>query len=102
MSESLSSENLSLKADTKKAVKAGVENFRSQFEFTLDYKNLQAFFVNFEVRQVRAEVKELHPNLDLSTIEVDYPASKEAENGASQPPADGAEDSTDQPPVEGA
>ncbi|KAL2508980.1 hypothetical protein Fot_32627 [Forsythia ovata] len=68
VAESLRSENISLKANTDKAVKAGVENFRSQFEFTSDYENLYAFFVNFGARQVLAKVKGLHPNLDLPLL----------------------------------
>ncbi|KAL2479484.1 hypothetical protein Adt_32450 [Abeliophyllum distichum] len=102
VAESLRSENISLNANTEEAVKARVENFRSQFEFTPDYENLQAFFVNFGARQVLTEVKELHPNLDLSTIEVDYPSPEEAEDGTGQSPIDGAEDLTDQHLAEGA
>ncbi|KAL2545192.1 hypothetical protein Fot_14425 [Forsythia ovata] len=101
VAESLKSENLSLKEHTDDVVKAGVENFRSQFEFTPYYENLQAFFVNFGARQVLTEVKELHPNLDLSIIEANYPSLEEAEDGADQLPADGAEDSVDQPPAAG-
>ncbi|KAL2494270.1 hypothetical protein Fot_38027 [Forsythia ovata] len=48
-----------------------------------------AFFVNFGTRQVLSELKELHPNLDLSTIEADYLAIEEAEDVVDQPPADG-------------
>ncbi|KAL2520454.1 Uncharacterized protein Fot_24377 [Forsythia ovata] len=40
--------NLKLEKGTEEMVKAGVENFRNQFEFTHDYENLQAFFVNFK------------------------------------------------------
>ncbi|KAL2502396.1 hypothetical protein Fot_36244 [Forsythia ovata] len=90
LTESLRSKNLSHKANTEEVVKAGVENFRSQFEFTSDYENLQAFFV-------LTEVKELHPNVDLSTIEVDYPTPEEVEDGAGQPPADGAKGPADEP-----
>ncbi|KAL2529696.1 hypothetical protein Fot_22297 [Forsythia ovata] len=89
VAESLRSENFSLKENTDEAVKAGVENFRSQFEFTSDYENLQAFFVNFRAQQVLAEVKGLHLNLDLSAIELDYPTPKEVKDGAGQPPAQG-------------
>ncbi|KAL2457212.1 hypothetical protein Fot_56408 [Forsythia ovata] len=81
---------------------ANAQRDGSQFEFTSDYENLQAFFVNFGARQVLTEVKELHPNLDLSTIESNYPSPKEVEDDACQPPADGAEDLTGQPPAEGA
>ncbi|KAL2557644.1 hypothetical protein Fot_02383 [Forsythia ovata] len=102
VAESLRSENLSLKVNTEEVVKAGVENFMSQFKFTQDYENFQAFFVNFGAQQVLNEVKELHPNLDLSNIEVDYPSPEEAKDGVGQPPTDGAEDSVDQPLVEGA
>ncbi|KAL2553956.1 hypothetical protein Fot_07575 [Forsythia ovata] len=77
VAESLRSENLSLKANTEDALKAGG-------------------------RQVLTEVKELYPNLDLSTIKVNYPSSKEAEDGADLPLDDGAEDSTDQPLADGA
>ncbi|KAL2538373.1 hypothetical protein Fot_19764 [Forsythia ovata] len=66
--ESLKSENLSLKANTEEAVKVGVENFRSQFEFTSDYENHQAFFVNFGARHVLTKVKELYPSLDSSLL----------------------------------
>ncbi|KAL2529664.1 hypothetical protein Fot_22265 [Forsythia ovata] len=89
VAESLRSENFSLKENIDEAVKAGVENFRSQFEFTSDYENLQAFFVNFRAQQVLAEVKGLHPNLDFSAIELDYLAPEEVEDGAGQPPAQG-------------
>ncbi|KAL2474757.1 hypothetical protein Adt_35493 [Abeliophyllum distichum] len=67
----LKGENLKLKSETDEVVKAGVEEFRNQFEFTPDYENLQAFFVNFGARHVLSEVKELYPNLDLSTVEAD-------------------------------
>ncbi|KAL2548973.1 hypothetical protein Fot_10503 [Forsythia ovata] len=87
----LRGENLSLKSETRK---------QSQFQFTLDYENLQTFFFNFGARQVLAEVKELHPNLDLFAIEVDYPAPEEAEDGADQPPTERTEDSVDQPTTE--
>ncbi|KAL2508736.1 hypothetical protein Fot_32383 [Forsythia ovata] len=96
VAESLRSGNLSLKENTEEAVKAVVENFRSQFDFTSNYENLQAFFVNFRARQVLTKVKELHPNLDLSTIEVNYQAPEEVEDSADQPPADRAEDPADQ------
>ncbi|KAL2538425.1 hypothetical protein Fot_19816 [Forsythia ovata] len=102
VAESLRSENLSLKANTDEAVKTGVENFRSQFEFTSDYENFQAFFVNCGAPQVLAEVKGLHPNLDLSTIEVDYLAAEEFKDGAGLPLANGAEDPANQPPTKGA
>ncbi|KAL2545329.1 hypothetical protein Fot_14562 [Forsythia ovata] len=98
--ESLRSENLSLKANTEEAVKVGVENFRSQLEFTSDYENLQTFFVNFGARQVLTRVKELYPNLDLSTIEVDYPSLEEAKDSAGQLPVDGAKGPVDQPPAD--
>ncbi|KAL2501355.1 uncharacterized protein Fot_35203 [Forsythia ovata] len=62
------------------SVKAGVEDFKNQFEFTLDYENLQAFFVNFGAQQVLAALKGLHPNLDIFAIEADYLAPKEAED----------------------
>ncbi|KAL2508782.1 putative abhydrolase domain-containing protein [Forsythia ovata] len=71
---SLKDENLKLEKSTDEEVKAGIENFINQFEFTQDYENLQAFFVNFGARQVLSELMELHPNLDLSHIEADYPA----------------------------
>ncbi|KAL2529161.1 hypothetical protein Fot_21762 [Forsythia ovata] len=93
--DKLEGENLKLKLES---VKAGVEEFRNQFEFTSNYENLQAFFVNFGARQVLTEVKELYPNLDLSTIEVDYPAPEEVEDGADPPPNDEA----DQHQVDGA
>ncbi|KAL2502282.1 hypothetical protein Fot_36130 [Forsythia ovata] len=102
VAESLRSENLILKTNTEEAVKVEVENFRSRFKFTLNYKNLQAFFVYFGAQQVLAKVKELHPNLELSAIETDYPSPEEVEDGTDQPPADEAEDSADQPPTEGA
>ncbi|KAL2557670.1 hypothetical protein Fot_02409 [Forsythia ovata] len=88
VAESLRSDNLSLKVNTEEAVKAGVKNFRSQFKFTPNYENFQAFFVNFGAQQVLTEVKELHPNLDLSTIKVDYPSPEEDEDGVGQTPAD--------------
>ncbi|KAL2520428.1 Uncharacterized protein Fot_24351 [Forsythia ovata] len=69
--------NLKLEKGTEEMVKAGVENFRNQFEFTHDYENLQAFFVNFRARQVLSKLKELHPNPDLSEFEADYPAPRE-------------------------
>ncbi|KAL2549741.1 hypothetical protein Fot_11271 [Forsythia ovata] len=74
VAESLMSENLSLKENTEEVVKAGV----------------------------LTKVKELYPNLDLSTIEADYPSPEEAEDGVGQPLADGTEDSADQPLAEGA
>ncbi|KAL2488996.1 Uncharacterized protein Fot_42288 [Forsythia ovata] len=80
VTESLISDNLSLKADTKEAVKVEVENFRSQFMFTAHYKNFQTFFVNFETRQVLTEVKGLHPNLDIFSIETDYSVPEETED----------------------
>ncbi|KAL2520854.1 hypothetical protein Fot_24777 [Forsythia ovata] len=43
----LNGENPSLKSGTDEVVKAEVEYFRSHFEFTPDYENLQIFFVNF-------------------------------------------------------
>ncbi|KAL2552478.1 hypothetical protein Fot_06097 [Forsythia ovata] len=85
----LKGENLKLNSETEEAVKAGVENFRNQFEFTTNYENLQAFFVNFGAQQVLSELKEQHPNLDLSTIEIDYTTPDEAEEAVDQPPADG-------------
>ncbi|KAL2558981.1 hypothetical protein Fot_03720 [Forsythia ovata] len=88
VAESLRSENLGLKENTEEAVKAGVDNFRSQFEFTPDYENLQAFFVSYGARQVLTEVKELHLDLDLSPIEVDYPFPEEARDGSGQPSVD--------------
>ncbi|KAL2528221.1 hypothetical protein Fot_20822 [Forsythia ovata] len=50
---------------------------------------LQTFFVNFGAREVLAELKELHPDLDLSDNEADYPALKKVEDGADQPHVDG-------------
>ncbi|KAL2553346.1 hypothetical protein Fot_06965 [Forsythia ovata] len=47
VAKTLKSENLSLKTNTEEVVKVGVEDFRSQFEFTSDYENLQAFFINY-------------------------------------------------------
>ncbi|KAL2555528.1 Uncharacterized protein Fot_00267 [Forsythia ovata] len=82
----LKEEKLGLERNTEDAVKAGVENFRNQFEFTQDYENLQAFFVNFGARQVLAELKELHPSLDLSALKSEYPAPEEADEEADQPP----------------
>ncbi|KAL2557819.1 hypothetical protein Fot_02558 [Forsythia ovata] len=84
--EKLAGENLKLKSEIEEVVKAGVKEFRNQFEFTSDYENLQAFFVNFGARQVLTEVNELYPNLDLSSMEVDYPAPEESEDGADSPP----------------
>ncbi|KAL2551984.1 uncharacterized protein Fot_05603 [Forsythia ovata] len=96
--EEIKGENLSLKLGTEKAVKAGMEDFKSHFEFTPVYENLQTFFVNFGDWQVFTEVKELYPNLDLSAIEVDYPTPEEAEDGVDSTPDDGA----DHPLVDGA
>ncbi|KAL2515784.1 hypothetical protein Fot_29755 [Forsythia ovata] len=62
---------------TEKAIKAGIENFQNQFEFTPDYENLQSFFVNYGARQVLSEIKEMYPSLVLSMIDVNYPAPKE-------------------------
>ncbi|KAL2558596.1 axoneme-associated protein [Forsythia ovata] len=76
----LNGENLSLKSETDEAVKAIVEDFRSHFEFTPNYENFQTFYINFGARQVLTKVNELYPNLDLSTIEVDYPALEEAKD----------------------
>ncbi|KAL2558564.1 hypothetical protein Fot_03303 [Forsythia ovata] len=89
VAESLRSENLSLKANTEEAVKAEVEDFTSQFEFTSDYENLQTFFVNFRARQELTEVKKLYSNLDLSTIEAGYPSPEEVKDGIGQPSVDG-------------
>ncbi|KAL2502577.1 Uncharacterized protein Fot_36425 [Forsythia ovata] len=75
---SLKEANLKLEKGTEDAVKAGVEIFRNQFEFTQDYENLQAFFVNFGARQVLSKLKEQHPTLVLSAIEADYPIHEEA------------------------
>ncbi|KAL2553342.1 hypothetical protein Fot_06961 [Forsythia ovata] len=102
VTKTLKSENLSLKVNTEEAVKVGVEDFRSQFEFTSNYENLQAFFINYGAQQVLTEVKELHPNLDFSTIEADYPTPKEVKDGVGQPPADRAEGPADQPPADDA
>ncbi|KAL2558563.1 Uncharacterized protein Fot_03302 [Forsythia ovata] len=100
VAESLRSDNLSLKANTEKAVKAGIEDFRRQFKFTSDYENLHAFFVNFGTRQALTEVKEHHLDLDLSTTEANYPSPEEVEDGLGQPYVDGAEGSAGQPPAE--
>ncbi|KAL2502631.1 Uncharacterized protein Fot_36479 [Forsythia ovata] len=54
---SLKEVNLKLEKGTEETVKAGVEIFRNQFEFTQDYENLQAFFVNFGVRKVLSKLK---------------------------------------------
>ncbi|KAL2559967.1 putative abhydrolase domain-containing protein [Forsythia ovata] len=86
----LKEERLQLERRTKEAVKVGVENFRNQFEFTQNYKNIQAFFVNFGARQILSELKELHPSLDLSALDADYPALEEAGEEATQPLTDGA------------
>ncbi|KAL2529821.1 hypothetical protein Fot_22422 [Forsythia ovata] len=82
VAESLRNENLNLKENTDEAVKVGVENFKSRFQFTSDYENLQDFFVNFEAGHVLTEVKGLYPNFDLSAIEADYPTPKEVDDGA--------------------
>ncbi|KAL2529151.1 hypothetical protein Fot_21752 [Forsythia ovata] len=57
-----------------------------------------AFLVNFGARQVLAELKELHPNLDLSAIKADYPTPEEARDGTDQHTANNG---MDQPPTEG-
>ncbi|KAL2529267.1 Uncharacterized protein Fot_21868 [Forsythia ovata] len=75
----LKAKNLELKRGTKEVVKVGVENFRNQFWYTQDYKNIKTFFVNFHARQVLSEQKELHPTLDLSANEAEYPALEEAD-----------------------
>ncbi|KAL2545361.1 hypothetical protein Fot_14594 [Forsythia ovata] len=81
--------NLELEQGTNEAVKAGVKNLKSQFEFTQDYENLQAFFVNFGARQVLSKLKGLYPTMDLSAVEVDYPTPEDT----AQPPTDGGKDS---------
>ncbi|KAL2520877.1 hypothetical protein Fot_24800 [Forsythia ovata] len=48
--------------------------------------------------EVLTNVKDLYHKLDLSAIEVDYPAPEEAKDGTDLPPNDGA----DHPPVDGA
>ncbi|KAL2554071.1 hypothetical protein Fot_07690 [Forsythia ovata] len=68
--DKLKGENLKLKSETKEAVKS----------------------------EILTEVKELYPNLDLSTIEVHYLGHEEAKDGADPPSNDGA----DLPPVDGA
>ncbi|KAL2552436.1 hypothetical protein Fot_06055 [Forsythia ovata] len=85
----LNGENLKLNSETEEVVKVEVENFRNQFEFTTKYENLQAFFVDFGAQQVLSKLKEQHPNLDFSTIEIAYTAPDEAKEAVDQPPADG-------------
>ncbi|KAL2557825.1 Uncharacterized protein Fot_02564 [Forsythia ovata] len=77
--------NLKLDEGTEEVVKAGVEIFRNQFDFTSDYENIQSFFVNFGSRQVLSKLKELHPTIDISSIEEDYPAPEDAEDVVDQP-----------------
>ncbi|KAL2493675.1 hypothetical protein Fot_37432 [Forsythia ovata] len=85
--DELGGENLKLKSETEE-VKAGVEEFINQFEFTSDYENLQDFFVNFGAQHVLTEVKALYPKLDLFAIEAIYPAPEEAEDRTDLPPND--------------
>ncbi|KAL2494755.1 uncharacterized protein Fot_38512 [Forsythia ovata] len=83
---SLKEKNHKLERNTEEKVKAGVENFLNHFEFTRDYENLQFFFVNFGARQVLAELKKLHPTVNILSIEADYPTPTDDGDAAAQPP----------------
>ncbi|KAL2553309.1 hypothetical protein Fot_06928 [Forsythia ovata] len=82
----LKEENSKLERSIEEVVKAVVDSFWNQFEFTPDYENLKSFFVNYGVRQVLAEIKETHHSLDLSMTEANYPAVEEAGDKVAQPP----------------
>ncbi|KAL2494394.1 AH/BAR domain superfamily [Forsythia ovata] len=83
--DSLKVENSQLDEENLKLERSTEEAMKDRFEFTPDYENLQSFFVNYGARQGLAEIKEMHPSLDLSKINVNYPAPEEVGDKAAQP-----------------